>query len=118
MASSIPQPYDAIIIGGGPAGATAAMLLARGGAQVLVLERATFPRFHIGESLLPRNFPLIQELGLEPQLRKLPHVPKLGVEFGMGDGTPSARFTFDQGLLPGSETVNLDRAPGAEGGHP
>jgi flavin-dependent dehydrogenase len=100
-----------IIIGGGPAGATAGMLLARAGARVLILERATFPRPHIGESLLPRNFPLIQELGLEAQLRKLPHVPKLGVEFGMGDGTRTARFTFDQGLLPGSETVNIDRAP-------
>jgi flavin-dependent dehydrogenase len=100
-----------IVIGGGPAGATAGLLLARGGARVLILERAKFPRFHIGESLLPRNFPLIQELGLEPELRKLPHVPKLGVEFGLGDGSPTARFTFDQGLLPGSETVNIDRAP-------
>lgn len=78
---------------------------------MVVLERATFPRFHIGESLLPRNFPLIQELGLESELRKLPHVPKLGVEFGLGDGSPTARFTFDQGLLPGSETVNIARAP-------
>lgn len=103
--------YDIIIIGGGPGGATAGLLLARAGVRVLILERATFPRFHIGESLLPRNFPLIQELGLEAELRKLPHVPKLGVEFGLGDGSPTARFTFDQGLLPGSETVNIERAP-------
>ena len=111
MPAQVPPACDAIIIGGGPAGATAGLLLARAGARVLILERATFPRFHIGESLLPRNFPLIQELGLETELRKLPHVPKLGVEFGLGDGSETARFTFDQGLLPGSETVNLDRAP-------
>lgn len=102
--------FDAIIIGGGPAGATAALLLARGGARTIVLERSTFPRFHIGESLLPRNFPLIRELGLESRLRGLPHVPKFGVEFAMGDGRSSARFTFDQGLLGGSETVNVERA--------
>ena len=111
MTGSVNPSYDVIIVGGGPAGATAALVLARGGARILVLERATFPRFHVGESLLPRNFPLIQELGLEADLRKLPHVPKLGVEFGLGDGSPTAQFTFDQGLLPGSETVNLERAP-------
>jgi flavin-dependent dehydrogenase len=105
------EQYDVLIIGAGPAGSTAAILLARAGLRALVLEKSTFPRFHIGESLLPRNFPLIQQLGLEPQLRKLPHVPKFGVEFAMGDGSKSAKFSFDNGLIPGSETVSLERAP-------
>ncbi|HSZ54057.1 MAG TPA: NAD(P)/FAD-dependent oxidoreductase [Tepidisphaeraceae bacterium] len=107
-----PSPdYDAIIIGGGPAGATAALLLAKEGFRTLVVERSTFPRFHIGESLLPRHFSLLEELGLLEQVRKLPHVPKFGVAFLMGDNSAIARFPFSLGLLPGYEALNLERAP-------
>src|SRR6185295_16051774 len=56
---------DVIIVGGGPAGSTAASLLARAGVKVLVLEKETFPRFHIGESLLPRSVPLLRRLGMD-----------------------------------------------------
>ena len=104
--------YDVIVIGGGPGGATAARQLAVAGRRVLVLEKAAFPRFHIGESVLPYNLPLIRRLGLENKLRALPHVVKLGAEFVLGGDAGSAqRFSFEQGLLPGSPTFNIERAP-------
>src|SRR5580765_2823275 len=58
--------FDVIVMGGGPAGATAAALLATRGLDVLVLEKESFPRFHIGESLLPRSLPILEKLGVDP----------------------------------------------------
>ena len=105
------ERFDVIVVGGGPAGATAAFCLARRGLSVVVLEKTQFPRFHLGESILPQNFPLIQELGLEAALRRLPQVTKYGAEFVMGDDSDSSiQFTFDQGLIPGSVTFNIERS--------
>jgi len=110
--SSGEAPYDALIIGGGPAGSTSAYALARRGFRVLLAERAAHPRFHIGESFLPRHFALLGELGLQERVEALPHVPKYGAEFGMGDGSEMTSIVFDQGLAPGEvRTVNIERAP-------
>ena len=63
------ESYDVAIIGGGPAGSTAATLLSKAGRRVIVLERDKFPRFHIGESLLPFSMQTFTRLGLQEKLR-------------------------------------------------
>jgi flavin-dependent dehydrogenase len=102
--------HDVIIIGGGPAGATTGMLLARAGASAVVLEKTTHPRFHIGESLLPRNYELLGELGLLDAVRHIPRVPKYGAEFALGDSSKVIRFNFSDGFAPNAETFNVERA--------
>jgi flavin-dependent dehydrogenase len=104
--------YDAIVIGGGPGGSTTALVLARAGKKVLLLEKDQHPRFHIGESILPRNMRVLRELGLEEIFRKtVPHVVKLGAEFGMGNDSRTMTFMFKNGLLPGEAVFNIERAP-------
>nr|WP_329741752.1 NAD(P)/FAD-dependent oxidoreductase [Dyella sp. A6] len=72
--------YDVAVIGGGPAGSTVATLLARQGRQVVMLEKARHPRFHIGESLLPMNLPVFERLGVLDKVRAL-GVYKAGADF-------------------------------------
>jgi len=104
--------YDVLIIGGGPSGATAALLLARAGCQVLVIEKNRFPRFHVGESFLPVNLELIRQFGLADRLAALPHVQKLGAEFAFGDATETTRIRFSECLDDACpETFNIERAP-------
>ncbi|HET9225967.1 MAG TPA: NAD(P)/FAD-dependent oxidoreductase [Thermoanaerobaculia bacterium] len=105
--------YDILIIGGGPAGATTGLVLAREGWRVLLLERSSFPRFHIGESFLPRNMALIKELGLEEKLLKIPQVEKRGAEFLLGHGRDEGSLYWFTDVLHHGETVsfNIERAP-------
>ena len=81
QASTLPvSECDVLVIGGGPAGATAAALLAERGYRVTLLEKARHPRFHIGESLLPANLPLLERLGVADAVKSI-GMEKWGAEF-------------------------------------
>lgn len=90
--------FDAIVIGGGPAGATAAALLAEKGRCVLVLEKEKFPRYHIGESLMPFCYFTLARLGVLEAVKKAGFPQKYSVQFVREDGTVSQPFYFFQHL--------------------
>ena len=100
-ASPLCLETDVLVVGGGPAGSTAATLLARRGWKVLMLEKAHHPRFHIGESLLPMNMPILERLGVYEQVRDI-GVLKLGADFPV-EGRDYNVFRFDRMLRPGSD---------------
>ncbi len=86
--------HDVLIIGGGPSGTGTAAILAEYGHKVLVLEREKFPRYHIGESLIPFTFGPLERLGLIPKMRKSHFVKKYSVSFVQPDGKRSQPFYF------------------------
>jgi flavin-dependent dehydrogenase len=89
---------DVLVIGGGPAGTTTATLLARKGWRVTLLEKSQHPRFHIGESLLPMNLPILERLGVLEQVRAI-GVHKPGADFPL-DATRYNSFYFRRAINP------------------
>jgi flavin-dependent dehydrogenase len=78
------EQYDVVVIGGGPAGSTLSTLLVRQGYRVLTIEREKFPRFHVGESLLPKTQLIWEKLGIAEPLQHLNHTFKYGGDFRIG----------------------------------
>jgi len=90
-----PQAYEAIILGAGPAGTAAAGRLAQAGRKVLVFERERFPRFHIGESLLPESNHVFSQLGLQRRLDERGYVSKRGASIISECESKSVRIAFE-----------------------
>src|SRR3954464_11234966 len=86
--------YDAVIIGGGPAGAAAGAILAEHGHRAVILEREKFPRYHVGESLLPFTYEPLKRLGLIEKMRQSAFIKKYSVQFVSPSGRASQPFYF------------------------
>lgn len=109
MSTTIASRCDVAIIGAGPAGAVAAALLAGKGYDVVVLERQAFPRFSIGESLLPQCMAVLEEAGMMEAVVAGAFQPKNGATFSRGDA--EAIFDFSDKFTPGwSSTFEVQRA--------
>ncbi len=103
--------YDVIVIGGGPAGSTAAALLAQNGRNVLLLEKALFPRYHVGESLMPYCWFTLRRLGVLEEMERIAFTKKYSVQFVTPDGRQSQPFYFFQHAdHPSSTTWQVERA--------
>lgn len=89
------ETLDAVVIGGGPAGATTATLLAQKGAKVRLYERDNYPRFHIGESLIPETYWVLKRLNMLDKMKASGFVKKYSVQFVSANGKISAPFYFD-----------------------
>src|SRR5690348_2970311 len=92
--SSQTTAADVVVIGGGPAGSTTSTLLAQHGRRVVLFEREHFPRFHIGESLIPETYWVFRRLKMLDKMKASPFVKKYSVQFVSASGKLSAPFYF------------------------
>ena len=103
--------YDCVVVGGGPAGATAASIVADQQIDCLLIEREAVPRFHVGESLMPETYWPLQRLGLNERIEAAGWQPKKSVQFVTHRGTESAPFFFhSHDPRPCSTTWQVERS--------
>jgi len=102
---------DVIVIGGGPGGATLSTFLARAGHRCVVFEQAKYPRYHIGESLVPHTYGIFERLGVLPQLQASSFPVKHSVRFVARDGKASVPFYFSETIEgDGARTWQVERS--------
>lgn len=105
------RDYDVLVIGGGPAGSCAAATARQRGLRVLLAEKCAFPRFHIGESLLPAGNRVLRDVGVWPKIEAAGFIPKYGAEFHTADGSATKKVVFSKSLIPGLDsTFQVERA--------
>jgi len=106
-----PDLFDTLIIGGGPAGSTAGSWLGQKGRDVLICEKERFPRFHIGESLLPNGNRILKEIGVWDTIQNAGFIKKYGAEFTLPDRSQSVDNVFANGLVRGlKQTYQVERS--------
>jgi len=92
----IPTSCDCLVLGGGPAGSTAAALVAEAGHSTILIERESVPRFHVGESLMPESYWVMKRLGVLEKMKESDFVKKYSVQFVTNTGKESMPFFFDK----------------------
>ena len=103
--------YDVVVMGGGPSGTTAATLIAQQGLTVALFERDRFPRFHIGESLIPETYWVLQRLNMLPKMKGSRFIKKYSVQFVTDKGRLSEPFYFwDHKPQDASQTWQVRRS--------
>ncbi len=110
--TTIKHEYDCVVMGGGPAGSTVAALVAEAGHDVLLVDRDKFPRFHVGESLMPETYWTFERLGVLDKMRSSSFVKKVSVQFVSHSGKESQPFFFPaHDPRECSQTWQVERGP-------